>query len=94
MFLPSHSLDTVTSSDMLFCFELLSKEMAKERVVFLRVQQVRDAVAFCTSLAYRVPLHTCALRKMGFCELASLAEAAGSQHPHLKVCCLPEASGV
>uniref|UniRef100_A0A674P1B7 ubiquitinyl hydrolase 1 n=1 Tax=Takifugu rubripes TaxID=31033 RepID=A0A674P1B7_TAKRU len=39
MFLPSHSLDTVTSTDMLFCFELLSKEMAKERVVFLRVQQ-------------------------------------------------------
>lgn len=31
---------------------------------------------------------------MGFCEFASLAEAAGSQHPHLKVCCLPEASSV
>lgn len=40
MFLPSHSLDTVSSSDMLFCFELLSKEMAKEKVVLLRVQQV------------------------------------------------------
>uniref|UniRef100_H3C642 ubiquitinyl hydrolase 1 n=1 Tax=Tetraodon nigroviridis TaxID=99883 RepID=H3C642_TETNG len=39
MFLPSHSLDTVSSSDMLFCFELLSKEMAKEKVVLLRVQQ-------------------------------------------------------
>lgn len=40
MFLPSHSLDTVSPSDMLFCFEVLSKDMAKERVVLLRVQQV------------------------------------------------------
>ncbi|KAK5863108.1 hypothetical protein PBY51_000163 [Eleginops maclovinus] len=39
MFLPSHPLDTVSSSDMLFCFEVLSKDMAKERVVLLRVQQ-------------------------------------------------------
>ncbi|XP_010792531.1 ubiquitin carboxyl-terminal hydrolase 19-like [Notothenia coriiceps] len=39
MFLRSHSLDTVSSSDMLFCFEVLSKDMAKERVVLLRVQQ-------------------------------------------------------
>uniref|UniRef100_A0A8C4GW47 ubiquitinyl hydrolase 1 n=1 Tax=Dicentrarchus labrax TaxID=13489 RepID=A0A8C4GW47_DICLA len=39
MFLPSHSLDTVSSSDMLFCFEVLSKDMAKERVVLLRVKQ-------------------------------------------------------
>ncbi|CAN9515930.1 unnamed protein product [Ophioblennius macclurei] len=39
MFQPSHSLDTVSSSDMLFCFEVLSKELAKERVVVLKVQQ-------------------------------------------------------
>ncbi|KAJ8016537.1 hypothetical protein DPEC_G00008270 [Dallia pectoralis] len=39
MFIPSQSLDTVSSSDMLFCFEVLSKELAKERVVLLRVQQ-------------------------------------------------------
>ncbi|XP_031142111.1 ubiquitin carboxyl-terminal hydrolase 19 isoform X2 [Sander lucioperca] len=39
MFSPSHSLDMVSSSDMLFCFEVLSKDMAKERVVLLRVQQ-------------------------------------------------------
>nr|XP_040048200.1 ubiquitin carboxyl-terminal hydrolase 19 isoform X2 [Gasterosteus aculeatus aculeatus] len=39
LFLPSHSLDMVSSSDMLFCFEVLSKDMAKERVVLLRVQQ-------------------------------------------------------
>ncbi|XP_058498164.1 ubiquitin carboxyl-terminal hydrolase 19 isoform X4 [Solea solea] len=39
MFLASDSLDTVSSSDMLFCFEVLSKDLAKERVVLLRVQQ-------------------------------------------------------
>uniref|UniRef100_A0A667X3V2 ubiquitinyl hydrolase 1 n=1 Tax=Myripristis murdjan TaxID=586833 RepID=A0A667X3V2_9TELE len=39
IFLPSHSLDTVSSSDMLLCFEVLSKELAKEKVVLLRVQQ-------------------------------------------------------
>ncbi|XP_042266409.1 ubiquitin carboxyl-terminal hydrolase 19 isoform X3 [Thunnus maccoyii] len=39
MFLLSHSLDTVSPSDMLFCFEVLSKDLAKERVVLLRVQQ-------------------------------------------------------
>uniref|UniRef100_A0A8C6NTW8 ubiquitinyl hydrolase 1 n=1 Tax=Nothobranchius furzeri TaxID=105023 RepID=A0A8C6NTW8_NOTFU len=33
-FLPSHSLDTVSASDTLFCFEVLSKDLAKERVVF------------------------------------------------------------
>ncbi|XP_075882772.1 ubiquitin carboxyl-terminal hydrolase 19 isoform X3 [Nelusetta ayraudi] len=38
-FLPSHSLDTVSSSDTLFCFEVLSKDMAKEKVVLLKVQQ-------------------------------------------------------
>ncbi|XP_076019456.1 ubiquitin carboxyl-terminal hydrolase 19 isoform X2 [Genypterus blacodes] len=39
IFLPSQSLDAVSPSDMLFCFEVLSKDLAKERVVLLRVQQ-------------------------------------------------------
>ncbi|XP_065142058.1 ubiquitin carboxyl-terminal hydrolase 19 isoform X1 [Paramisgurnus dabryanus] len=39
IFLPSHSLDTVSPSDLLFCFEVLSKDLAKERVVLLKVQQ-------------------------------------------------------
>ncbi|XP_068605746.1 ubiquitin carboxyl-terminal hydrolase 19 [Brachionichthys hirsutus] len=39
VFLPSHSLDTVSSSDMLFCFEVPSKDVVKERVVLLKVQQ-------------------------------------------------------
>lgn len=40
VFLPSQSLDTVSPSDTLLCFELLSPELAKERVVVLEVQQV------------------------------------------------------
>ncbi|XP_013871731.1 ubiquitin carboxyl-terminal hydrolase 19 isoform X2 [Austrofundulus limnaeus] len=39
VFLPSHSLDSVSPSDMLFCFEVLSKDLAKERVVLFKVQQ-------------------------------------------------------
>ncbi|XP_051517732.1 ubiquitin carboxyl-terminal hydrolase 19-like isoform X1 [Myxocyprinus asiaticus] len=39
IFTPSHSLDTVMSNDLLFCFEVLSKDLAKERVVLLKVQQ-------------------------------------------------------
>uniref|UniRef100_A0A4W4ERA3 ubiquitinyl hydrolase 1 n=1 Tax=Electrophorus electricus TaxID=8005 RepID=A0A4W4ERA3_ELEEL len=39
LFLPSHYLDTVSSSDMLFCFEVLSKELTKEKVLLLRVHQ-------------------------------------------------------
>uniref|UniRef100_A0A8C5WIX8 ubiquitinyl hydrolase 1 n=1 Tax=Leptobrachium leishanense TaxID=445787 RepID=A0A8C5WIX8_9ANUR len=39
IFMPSCSLDSVTPSDLLFCFELLSTELAKERVVVLHVQQ-------------------------------------------------------
>lgn len=40
IFLPSQSLDTVSPSDMLFCFELLSKDLAKERVLLIKVHQV------------------------------------------------------
>uniref|UniRef100_A0A8C1CZ20 ubiquitinyl hydrolase 1 n=1 Tax=Cyprinus carpio carpio TaxID=630221 RepID=A0A8C1CZ20_CYPCA len=39
IFSPSQSLDMVTSSELLFCFEVLSKDLAKERVVLLKVQQ-------------------------------------------------------
>ncbi|NXN15726.1 UBP19 hydrolase, partial [Indicator maculatus] len=38
-FLPSNSLDTVSPTDLLLCFEVLSTELAKERVVVLQVQQ-------------------------------------------------------
>ncbi|XP_053156920.1 ubiquitin carboxyl-terminal hydrolase 19 isoform X2 [Hemicordylus capensis] len=39
MFPPSHSLDSVTPTDLLLCFEVLSPDLAKERVVELQVQQ-------------------------------------------------------
>ncbi|KAM9325399.1 ubiquitin carboxyl-terminal hydrolase 19 [Gastrophryne carolinensis] len=39
MFMPSCSVDSVSASDLLFCFEVLSPELAKERVVVLQVQQ-------------------------------------------------------
>uniref|UniRef100_A0A8C2HVR1 ubiquitinyl hydrolase 1 n=1 Tax=Cyprinus carpio TaxID=7962 RepID=A0A8C2HVR1_CYPCA len=39
IFSPPQSLDTVSPSDLLFCFEVLSKDLAKERVVLLKVQQ-------------------------------------------------------
>lgn len=40
MYLPSHSLDCVSPTDLLLCFEVLSPDLAKERVVELQVQQV------------------------------------------------------
>lgn len=64
MFLPSHSLDTVSSSDMLFCFELLSKEMAKEKVVLLRVQQVRNPTVLSVSSSPCVVLLLTALCRL------------------------------
>ncbi|XP_053576788.1 ubiquitin carboxyl-terminal hydrolase 19 isoform X2 [Bombina bombina] len=39
MFNPSCSLDSVSPADLLFCFEVLSVELAKERVVVLEVHQ-------------------------------------------------------
>ncbi|XP_075039657.1 ubiquitin carboxyl-terminal hydrolase 19 isoform X2 [Mixophyes fleayi] len=39
LFTPSCSVDLVSSSDQLFCFEVLSPELAKERVVVLQVVQ-------------------------------------------------------
>ncbi|XP_060095352.1 ubiquitin carboxyl-terminal hydrolase 19 isoform X2 [Heteronotia binoei] len=39
MHLPSHSLDCVSPTDLLLCFEVLSPDLAKERVVELQVQQ-------------------------------------------------------
>lgn len=60
MFLPSHSLDTVSSSDMLFCFELLSKEMAKEKVVLLRVQQVINPL--CFTFLYRLYVYVALIK--------------------------------
>lgn len=55
VFLPSHSLDTVSPSDTLLCFELLSAELAKERVVVLEVQQVSGGQPNETALGGVIP---------------------------------------
>ncbi|XP_041446792.1 ubiquitin carboxyl-terminal hydrolase 19-like isoform X3 [Xenopus laevis] len=39
IFRPSCSLDSVSPNDLLLCFEVLSKELSKERVVVFQVQQ-------------------------------------------------------
>ncbi|KAL7986245.1 hypothetical protein Chor_011411 [Crotalus horridus] len=53
MFLPSQSLDAVSPTDLLLCFEVLSPELAKERVVELQVQQV-------SGLSRTIPITKCA----------------------------------
>ncbi|XP_018116911.1 ubiquitin carboxyl-terminal hydrolase 19 isoform X3 [Xenopus laevis] len=39
IFRPTCSLDSVSPNDLLFCFEVLSKELSKERVLVFQVQQ-------------------------------------------------------
>lgn len=56
MFLPSNSLDTVSPTDLLLCFEVLSPELAKERVVELQVQQVRGDIGTAERLSLQVGL--------------------------------------
>lgn len=56
MFLPSNSLDTVSPTDLLLCFEVLSPELAKERVVELQVQQVRGDIGTTGRHAGRLSL--------------------------------------
>ncbi|XP_067908310.1 ubiquitin carboxyl-terminal hydrolase 19 isoform X2 [Heterodontus francisci] len=52
LFLPSQSLDTMSPGDTLFCFEVLTKELAKERVLELKVQQ--------RLLIPNIPINKCA----------------------------------
>ncbi|XP_072437845.1 ubiquitin carboxyl-terminal hydrolase 19 isoform X3 [Chiloscyllium punctatum] len=52
VFQTSQSLDTVSPSDTLFCFEVLTKDLAKERVLELNVQQ--------RLLIPNIPINKCA----------------------------------
>ncbi|XP_078399201.1 ubiquitin carboxyl-terminal hydrolase 19 isoform X2 [Cetorhinus maximus] len=52
LFISSQSLDTVSPSDTLFCFEVLTKDLAKERVLELNVQQ--------RLLIPNIPINKCA----------------------------------
>jgi len=66
IFSSSQSLDTVSSSDLLFCFEMLSKDLAKERVVLLKVHQVHHFhhsffLRFCGFVSALLKCNDCVL---------------------------------
>lgn len=91
IFLPSHSLDTVSSSDMLFCFEVLSKELTKEKVVLLRVNQVSQ---LCYKRFEPNQFHRVFVSWLVYLFSFTSAEASGSQYSYSQVCCLPETTSV
>ncbi|MCI4387388.1 hypothetical protein PGIGA_G00073690 [Pangasianodon gigas] len=100
IFLPSHSLDTVSSADMLFCFEVLSKELIKEKVVLLRVHQRLQVpsipIAKCAAcqkppLSDDEKLRRCTrCYRVGYCN-----QACQKNHwPNHKSLCRPNAENV
>uniref|UniRef100_A0A8C5TGN4 Ubiquitin carboxyl-terminal hydrolase 19 n=1 Tax=Malurus cyaneus samueli TaxID=2593467 RepID=A0A8C5TGN4_9PASS len=99
MFLPSHSLDTVSPTDLLLCFEVLSPELAKERVVELQVQQRPQVpsgpVAKCAAcqkkqLPEDEKLKRCTrCYRVGYCNVA----CQKTHWPDHKASCRPENIG-
>ncbi|NXL95540.1 UBP19 hydrolase, partial [Alectura lathami] len=99
MFLPSHSLDTVSPTDLLLCFEVLSPELAKERVVELQVQQRPQVpsvpVAKCAAcqkkqLSEEEKLRRCTrCYRVGYCNVA----CQKTHWPDHKALCRPENIG-
>ncbi|NXA37773.1 UBP19 hydrolase, partial [Eudromia elegans] len=99
MFLPSHSLDTVSPTDLLLCFEVLSPELAKERVVELQVQQRPQVpsgpVAKCAAcqkkqLSEDEKLRRCTrCYRVGYCNVA----CQKTHWPDHKALCRPENIG-
>uniref|UniRef100_A0A674H9V6 ubiquitinyl hydrolase 1 n=1 Tax=Taeniopygia guttata TaxID=59729 RepID=A0A674H9V6_TAEGU len=99
MFLPSHSLDTVSPTDLLLCFEVLSPELAKERVVELQVQQRSQVpsgpVAKCAAcqkkqLPEDEKLKRCTrCYRVGYCNVA----CQKTHWPDHKASCRPENIG-
>uniref|UniRef100_A0A8B9G8M3 Ubiquitin carboxyl-terminal hydrolase 19 n=1 Tax=Amazona collaria TaxID=241587 RepID=A0A8B9G8M3_9PSIT len=99
MFLPSNSLDTVSPTDLLFCFEVLSPELAKERVVELQVQQRPQVpsgpVAKCAAcqkkqLSEDEKLKRCTrCYRVGYCNVA----CQKTHWPDHKALCRPENIG-
>ncbi|NXE54642.1 UBP19 hydrolase, partial [Casuarius casuarius] len=99
MFLPSHSLDTVSPTDLLLCFEVLSPELAKERVVELQVQQRPQVpsgpVAKCAAcqkkqLSEDEKLRRCTrCYRVGYCNVA----CQKTHWPDHKASCRPENIG-
>ncbi|NXU27108.1 UBP19 hydrolase, partial [Thalassarche chlororhynchos] len=99
MFLPSNSLDTVSPTDLLLCFEVLSTELAKERVVELQVQQRPQVpsgpVAKCAAcqkkqLPEDEKLRRCTrCYRVGYCNVA----CQKTHWPDHKALCRPENIG-
>ncbi|NXP71650.1 UBP19 hydrolase, partial [Ramphastos sulfuratus] len=98
-FLPSNSLDTVSPTDLLLCFEVLSPELAKERVVVLQVQQRPQVpsgpVAKCAAcqkkqLPEDEKLRRCTrCYRVGYCNVA----CQKTHWPDHKALCRPENIG-
>ncbi|NWR83053.1 UBP19 hydrolase, partial [Furnarius figulus] len=99
MFLPSNSLDAVSPTDLLLCFEVLSPELAKERVVELQVQQRPQVpsgpVAKCAAcqkkqLPEDEKLKRCTrCYRVGYCNVA----CQKTHWPDHKASCRPENIG-
>ncbi|NXM69123.1 UBP19 hydrolase, partial [Serilophus lunatus] len=99
MFLPSNSLDTVSPTDLLLCFEVLSPELAKERVVELQVQQRPQVpsgpIAKCAAcqkkqLPEDEKLRRCTrCYRVGYCNVA----CQKTHWPDHKASCRPENIG-
>ncbi|NWZ79518.1 UBP19 hydrolase, partial [Poecile atricapillus] len=99
VFLPSNSLDTVSPTDLLLCFEVLSPELAKERVVELQVQQRPQVpsgpVAKCAAcqkkqLPEDEKLKRCTrCYRVGYCNVA----CQKTHWPDHKALCRPENIG-
>ncbi|XP_065605699.1 ubiquitin carboxyl-terminal hydrolase 19 isoform X4 [Cyrtonyx montezumae] len=99
MFLPSQSLDTVSPTDLLLCFEVLSPELAKERVVELQVQQRPQVpsvpVAKCAAcqkkqLSEEEKLRRCTrCYRVGYCNVT----CQKTHWPDHKALCRPENIG-
>lgn len=99
MFRPSCSVDSVSPSDVLLCFEVLSPELAKERVLVLQVQQRPQVpsipITKCSAcqkkqLSEEEKLKRCTrCYRVGYCN-----QACQKTHwPEHKIACRPENIG-
>lgn len=99
-FLPAHSLDTVSPTDLLLCFEVLSPELAKERVVVLQVQQRPQVpsvpISKCAACQKQQPSEEEKLRRctrcyrVGYCNVM----CQRTHWPDHKALCRPENIGL
>ncbi|KAM4722759.1 ubiquitin carboxyl-terminal hydrolase 19 [Rhinophrynus dorsalis] len=99
IFRPSCSLDSVSPTDLLFCFEVLSVELVKERVVVFHVQQrpqvpsvpiTKCAACQKKQLSEEEKLRRCTrCYRVGYCNPV----CQKSHWPDHKIACRPENIG-